>query len=707
MRDENEILQIKEGRLREAVREAATIEFLLNDKNECPGVINGVCDDTTRDLSEAVEHMDAKQDANDEEFNQDAPIPDLPTYVSQLKELAVGPILPLLHWAFYTLDEGLVAAVQESVECEWGGLKEISFSEDDLISLICEALHSHCSSNGDAGQVPQHLKTREDGRARSKKEEMSILSGQLREAVEEAATHEHMLEASYLGGSELGGEEDETDPSFLLWLAENEEAGGGVGRHSKCDSSSPSPPIPFPPESPLPCSSLEGYLQKLNSLAEGPVLPLLIWGFHTLPKDLVESVYEGLEIELGNKGFEENFFLQLACINLQNSVLECHQQHQLFCAGGASGTPSGVSLKAGGGGSHAHVLRRGDGRVRGEDECLAVFNGDLRRAAHAAASFEFLLCEAKAAEDEQREPLDLRQSVKGGAWDKGPHHPNHPKVFVPYQPKVFVPQVSVNPGVPNYYNRGGNPLNPRVGVIVSGGGGEKGREGGDVLESSRPSLPPAPSKPLDPEMKSLLTSLECLCGAGINAGKSATHSRHCKDGLYRQLRAYSASFAAQRTELLRKAAEAARSGKKGGGALAGVYAKEARKLAAHTTASNDLASRASLWLFNSGKNYGVPTRSDSRGMRPTHVKLSLSVDGELDLHGQHLSEAATILNDNFFPECTANHWRRVRVITGKGAGGAGKLWVELGAMLRGMAERGDHRVSSCTPEPGSYVITFL
>jgi len=384
MRDENEILQIKEGRLREAVREAATIEFLLNDKNECPGVINGVCDDTTRDLSEAVEHMDAKQDANDEEFNQDAPIPDLPTYVSQLKELAVGPILPLLHWAFYTLDEGLVAAVQESVECEWGGLKEISFSEDDLISLICEALHSHCSSNGDAGQVPQHLKTREDGRARSKKEEMSILSGQLREAVEEAATHEHMLEASYLGGSELGGEEDETDPSFLLWLAENEEAGGGVGRHSKCDSSSPSPPIPFPPESPLPCSSLEGYLQKLNSLAEGPVLPLLIWGFHTLPKDLVESVYEGLEIELGNKGFEENFFLQLACINLQNSVLECHQQHQLFCAGGASGTPSGVSLKAGGGGSHAHVLRRGDGRVRGEDECLAVFNGDLRRAAHAA-----------------------------------------------------------------------------------------------------------------------------------------------------------------------------------------------------------------------------------------------------------------------------------------------------------------------------------
>ena len=165
--------------------------------------------------------------------------------------------LELLCWTFHPLPVSLIEACSEGVRAETAGA---GFEEEDVLLLLCQALHSQCveqewgpgvleAGSEVAATALPHLAFRSDGQARCEAEALHILCGDLLAAVQAAASSvlleqaraelEEGAEAPAAACALPSARQPRHSSGQACTLAAGGRAGGGAWRHSSAAPSAP------------------------------------------------------------------------------------------------------------------------------------------------------------------------------------------------------------------------------------------------------------------------------------------------------------------------------------------------------------------------------------------------------------------------------------------------------------------------------------
>ena len=202
---------------------------------------------------------------------------------------------------------------------------------------------------------------------------------------------------------------------------------------------------------------------------------------------------------------------------------------------------------------------------------------------------------------------------------------------------------------------------------------------------------------LSPMTREILSTLRCICGAAgrsnastIGGGYSRTfHTRGCYQNAYVTARG-AAESARESVKAIQQTMAREYRSKRHGRALGGVMAHYADRLAqenARLRAANTAVSHALVLMHSPGLRAHVTAAGDdvsgSRGASssvdpydpssfpslPNNASTAAgSSDNEIDLHGQHASEAVALL-ESVLPILKSGGQERVSIITGRGSGG--------------------------------------
>jgi DNA-nicking Smr family endonuclease len=215
------------------------------------------------------------------------PVPSsAPTGLDYLHRLLVTHTpLELLCWSFHPLPVSLIEACSEGVRAETAGA---GFEEEDVLLLLCQALHSQCveqewgvleAGSEVAATALPHLAFRSDGQARCEAEVLHILCGDLRAAVQAAASSVLLEQAR--AEVEEGAAACAALPSgrqprhssghaSTLAAAAGGRAGGGAWRHSgAAPSRTATSSTDFPSLAALPYLEPAGESKGVSQLTAG------------------------------------------------------------------------------------------------------------------------------------------------------------------------------------------------------------------------------------------------------------------------------------------------------------------------------------------------------------------------------------------------------------------------------------------------------
>jgi hypothetical protein len=456
-------------------------------------------------------------------------------------------------------------------------------------------------------------------------------------------------------------------------------------------------------------------LQDLS--ATGSALALLQWSFHSLDCALVAAVLEGVRADTFGVGLEEE----------DVQLLSSQALHQMCIEAEFGG---GVLPREVAPGALPHLVFRGDGQRRGEAEVLCLLSGDLRRAAQCAATAELLHWEEGGAQAQVGGSVAAcappSSSGGGSACGRGRACASSNSSGSRTQPDF--------------------PTLAQAAALGEGWGPKRGH----TLPAAprRPTAPapaPAPPRPhalLNPRAAALVEALECSCGRGM--GSLECHTPPCREGFYRQLNERVGELARQRAALLTQAAAAFR--EKRIRAAAGSYAERAREVGAAMRATQELCSHVMLLASNPhlrGRGGApllaaptLPSSSSSSSLNLGRVlgeQLQVRARGgggggggdgggggavgEVDLHGQHLQAALSLLRDCVLPGAVEAQCKCLRIITGAGkhsvgggGAGGGVLREGVGHFLRKCAAAPPHEclgVGKCVAEgSGAFLVHF-